>query len=372
MTDKKVYLGTGQAVCGYNKKIVVDGVNIEIRSGELTVLLGKNGAGKSTLLRSLAGQLELISGKIFILDKNITQYERAELARCMSVLLTDRVHPKLCTCRDIVAMGRYPYTGRLGILSEHDNYVVQNSMELVGIDRLADVDFMSVSDGQQKRVMLARAICQEPELIILDEPTAYLDLRYKLELLGVLRQLAEEKNVAVLMSMHELELAQKAADRVICIMEGRIDRVGEPGEILTSDYVAKLYDMEKGCYDAWLGSIWSAAPSCRPCVFVIGGAGSGIPFYRYLSRRGICFAAGVLHENDVEYRVADQLSRYIVSEKPFFAISDAAVAEAVKYIDICEKVYICTAEWGEGNIKNRELINYAAAQGKICDINCVE
>src|SRR5699024_9588110 len=129
------------------------------------------------------------------------------LAKRVAVVLTDRIHPELMTCGEVVAMGRYPYTNALGRLTAQDREIVARAMERVHALDLAEQDFTTLSDGQRQRIMLARALCQEPEVLILDEPTAYLDIRHKIELLDILREMAHEKGITVIMSLHEIDLA---------------------------------------------------------------------------------------------------------------------------------------------------------------------
>lgn len=232
---------------GYERKAVVTGVEIEIRRGEIVALIGPNGAGKSTILKTIAGQLEPVGGIIYISDKERGEYTQTEIARMQSVMLTERLSSERMTCEEVVSLGRYPYTGRLGILSAEDKRIVRDSMELVHVTELADRDYHEISDGQRQRVLLARAICQEPEVMILDEPTSYLDIRHKLEFLDLLRQLVRDRNIGVIMSMHELELAHMTADRVICVSsDGKIDMMGTPDEVFTDDAISRLYGMEPG------------------------------------------------------------------------------------------------------------------------------
>ena len=174
---------------------------------------------------------------------------RNDVARRMAILMTARVEPELMTCRDVVSSGRYPYTGKLGILTAEDRKIVDESLRRTDAEAFADRPFQAVSDGQRQRILLARALCQQPELIVLDEPTSYLDIRYKLELLTILKRMVREEDLAVLMSLHELDLARRVSDTVVCVAGDHIDRVGPPEEIFTRDYIAKLYHMEPGRYD---------------------------------------------------------------------------------------------------------------------------
>ena len=157
-------------------------------------------------------------------------------------------------CGEVVAAGRYPYTGRLGLLTEKDRRVVREIMEKVGIAALAERDFTRISDGQRQRVLLARALCQQPRLLVLDEPTSFLDIRHKLEFLRLLRALSKERQIAVVMSMHELELAERFADTLLCIKDGRVDRSGAPAEIFSGGYIDSLYGMETGSYESLFGT----------------------------------------------------------------------------------------------------------------------
>ena len=255
-------ISTSALDTGYEKKVVVSGVEIEIRRGEIAALIGPNGAGKSTVLKTIAGQLDPLGGTVYIEGRARGEYNQSEIARMQAVMLTDRMPAEKMTCEDAVSLGRYPYTGRLGILSAEDRRIVRESMELVHVEELADRDYNAISDGQRQRVLLARAICQEPEIMILDEPTSYLDIRHKLEFLDLLRSLVEKRQIGVIMSMHELELAHMVADKVICISsEGRVEMTGTPDEVFTDESISRLYGIEPGriaaLYSGFLDSIRS-------------------------------------------------------------------------------------------------------------------
>ena len=240
---------------GYHGNVLIHDICTEIKKGEILTLIGPNGSGKSTILKSITKQLTLIGGKVTIGEKNLKDLSYKELATKMAVVLTQRAKPELMTCRDVVSSGRYPYTGRLGILQPEDQAIVERSLEQVGGMEFADRPFSAISDGQRQRILLARALCQEPEIIVLDEPTSFLDIRYKLELLTVLKRMVRENDLAVLMSLHELELAERISDTVVCVAGDRIDRIGTPEEIFTREYIAKLYRMEHGKYDPCFDSL---------------------------------------------------------------------------------------------------------------------
>lgn len=229
---------------GYDGKAVVSDIGIALQKGEVLTLIGSNGSGKSTVLKSIAGQLKLICGAVFLGDELFSEVRGNERARKMAAVFTGRIRAELMTCRDVVAAGRYPYTGRFGILSKADESVVDEAMELVRIADISNQDFLKTSDGQKQRVMLARAICQEPEILILDEPVSYLDIKYKLEFLAVLEEMRAKKGLTVIMSLHELELARRVSDKILCIKGGYVERCGTPVEIFKDGYIAWLFDID--------------------------------------------------------------------------------------------------------------------------------
>lgn len=229
-------------VVGY-KSPVIENVNLTVNSGEIVALIGPNGAGKSTVLKTITRQIRKMDGRIVILGEDEDGISEDNLAKKLSMVTTERIHPELMSCFDVVSTGRYPYTGRLGILSKKDIEIVKQAIDLVGAGEVADKDFSKVSDGQRQRVMLARAICQEPEILILDEPTSFLDIQFKIDILSVIKNLAKEKNIAVLMSIHELEFVSAVADKVVAVSDGKVFKIGAPDEILTGENLAALYHM---------------------------------------------------------------------------------------------------------------------------------
>ena len=249
------YLEAGGLSVGYGGRALIENITLSVRRGRIVTLIGPNGSGKSTILKTIVGQLPRVAGTVFLDGRELREHSRNEIARRMAILMTTRMDPELMTCRDVVSTGRYPYTGRLGLLSREDRRIVDESIGRVDAEEFADRPFQAVSDGQRQRVLLARALCQEPEIIVLDEPTSYLDIRYKLELLSILKRMVREKQLAVLMSLHELELAERVSDTVVCVAGNRIDRVGTPDEVFKGEYIAQLYGMEPGKYDPCFDSL---------------------------------------------------------------------------------------------------------------------
>ena len=355
----KDYLRTEHLDVGYGGDPVLTDICLHVKRGEIVTLIGPNGAGKSTILKSIIRQLSPMGGTVYLDGETMAGMKEGEIARKMAVLMTDRVKPELMTCWEVAAAGRYPYTGRFGILTPEDRKRVDEALALVHGEELAGKDFRTVSDGQRQRVLLARAICQEPEVIVLDEPISFLDVRYKLELLDVLKRLARERKTAVLLSLHELELAQKLSDYVVCVGNRAIERCGLPEEIFTSDYMAELYGITAGSYQPEFGCLELTAPGGAPQVFVIGGNGTGIPVYRRLQRKGIPFAAGILFENDVELPVARALASQVITAAAFEPMGEETYRKAETLMDSCPQVVCALKEFGSLGEMNRRLAERA-------------
>ena len=249
----KTIISADRLSVGYGRKVIVDGIEFEVKQGEILTLIGPNGAGKSTVLKTIAGYLKRLDGTVMVGNRDMLEFSEKEMAKRLSVVLTERISPELMTCREVVETGRYPYTGSFGLLTEKDRAVAENAIEKVSMQDYADVDFSSVSDGQRQRVMLARAICQEPEILILDEPTSYLDIHHKIQFLEILRSLAKEKHMAVILSMHELDFAEKISDYVICIKGGKITLSGTPDKVFTAENIMGLYDIPEKLYRKYFG-----------------------------------------------------------------------------------------------------------------------
>lgn len=346
---------------GYDGKAVVRDVNVSLKKGRILTLLGPNGSGKSTILKTMIRQLPSIEGAVYIGRRDIASIDPADLAKKVSVMLTQRLATDRMTCRDVVETGRYPYTGKLGILDEGGHRAVESAMELTNTIDLGEKDFMRISDGQRQRLLFARAIAQDPEILVLDEPTSYLDVRYKLELLNILRKLVREKGITVIMSMHELDLAQRISDEVMCVKDGIVTACGSPDEIFSRENIMSLYDMDTGSYDPFFGSLEMKKIHGEPRVFVIAGGGTGIGTFRALQRMGVPFAAGVLHEGDVDAQVAQELASETVIEDGFSYIKDENFDKALAVMKKCGSFINCLRRAGDINRRNLEL----AEQGKM-------
>ncbi len=361
---EEYYVQAKRMSVGYHGKSVLEHVEIALKKGEILTIIGPNGAGKSTILKSIARQLKLLAGTVYIGKEELHSMDGEELAKKLAVMFTERLHTELMTCEEVVATGRYPYTGRFGILSEEDWRIVAEAMELVQVDGLANRDFREISDGQRQRVMLARAICQEPEVLLLDEPTSFLDVKYKLEFLSVLQKLKKKKKLTVILSLHELELAQCVSDKILCVSSRGAERVGTPEEIFAQGYIRELFGIQTGSYDEETGSMELEAPDGAAKIFVLAGGGSGRAVYRSLQREGIPFATGIIGTNDLDYPTAKALAAAVIAQEAFEPVTEETLCAAKACMDACEKVLCCRAHFGSLEAANKELFAYAKTQGK--------
>ena len=221
---------------------MAEGLTVSLPEGRLTCLIGYNGAGKSTLLRTLAGFQPKLGGNIYIGGREISDYSGRELSRTVSVVLTSKPDVMNMTVREIVALGRTPYTGYWGTLGDEDRRIVDNSMRQVGIDRLAERMSGTLSDGERQKMMIAKALAQQTPLIILDEPTAFLDYPSKVETMLLLVRLCRETGKTIFMSTHDLELALQTADMLWLMTPGRGIHTGTPHQLADSGDLSEFIE----------------------------------------------------------------------------------------------------------------------------------
>lgn len=321
---------------GWYGRPVLRDVNLRVRRGEMISLIGPNGAGKSTLLKTVIQQLKRISGSVALMGRDLGDYGNAELAQLLSVVLTNPVRPERMTCRDVVAAGRDPYTGRMGILRAEDRRAVEEALSLMDIADIANRDFSALSDGQRQRVLIARALCQDPEILVMDEPASFLDVRYKLELLALLRRLSRERNLTVLLSMHEIDLALKCSDRILLASDSGKVYEGAPESFLENNRLSSLFHIPPDSFDPLLGCTELQRIEGAPRVFVLSAGGRGIPVYRMLQRAGVPFAAGILYTNDIDCRLAEKLAVTVIKAEAFQPVREETMARALRVLDSCD------------------------------------
>lgn len=349
----------------YEKKNIVHDVNIKAIAGKIFCLIGPNGAGKSTILRTITGSLAPVSGVVYVSGKDVKELSASEKAKSMSVVLTDKISMPMTTVEALVAMGRIPHTGFLGSVTEADRAVINEAMELVGITGLKNRFFSNLSDGEKQKVLIARAVAQEPSVMVLDEPTSHLDIKNKIEIVRILDRLSKEKNMSIILSLHDVDIAIKTCEYVIMVKDGEITAQGYPEEIVGKHTISELYGIKNASFDSTLGCV--ELSSCKaPTVAVVSGNGTGIPFFRLLSRKGTGFAAGILYENDIDAVIAENITDHLIKEKAFIPIQEETRQKMRKVLLSMKAAIDTGAPAGEYNLANTELLReFTMAGGKL-------
>lgn len=255
-------LEIGYADKGKTAIKVAGPMDISIESGEFICLLGPNGVGKTTLLRTMAGIQSPLNGEVSILDHNISSISKSRLAKYLSVVLTDRIGYGNLTAYELISLGRIPYTGWFGNLASDDRKKINWAIESTGVDHLAQKSIHELSDGERQKVMIARALTQDTPVILLDEPTAHLDLPNRIDIVRLLRKLARETRKAIIMSTHEMDLALQAADKIWLMTPENINYSGAPEDLVLNDIFGKTFTREGIEFDKAHGVFKVVEPYC--------------------------------------------------------------------------------------------------------------
>ena len=306
-------LAAGYTISKKEKKVVVSGINLSLMTGELVCLLGPNGAGKSTLMRTLSGMQAPLSGKVVLEDKDLHHIPSRTLAKKLSVVLTEKMDGGLLTAYEVVGLGRYPYTNWSGALSTKDHEIIAWAITVVGAEELASRTLSELSDGERQKIMMARALAQEPKVMILDEVTAFLDLPRRVEFMRLLRKMAHETNRAILLSTHDLDLALRSADKIWLLPKGGSLVEGAPEDLVLNGDFEKAFASEGIQFDSGTGS-FHIHNNLRPLAFIEGPSDLVEWTKRALERIGLTISENKNHlqiritrlDESIEWTVRDR------------------------------------------------------------------
>jgi iron complex transport system ATP-binding protein len=342
-------------------------VTFEVAKGEIVVILGPNGAGKTTLLRAIARALPPQQGAILLDGKAISAMPVRQLMRKLSVVPQNPELSFALTVWDIVAMGRIPHASPLSPLSPRDRDAIRKAMEATDIWDLRDRLFTELSGGEQRRVLLAKALAQEPKLLLLDEPTANLDLRYQMEVVELLRRLNRDLGLTAIVVLHDLNLATMLGQRFLLLCQGRLIAMGSAEEVLTQRHIQQTYGVPvltlrhpltgKPLIVLTERTIASANGTR---VHVVCGGGTGGEVMALLVAAGCQVTAGALNRGDSDYEAAQLLGVPVAEEDPFMPLSERAVDEAKRLIAQADVVVLTDVPFGWGNLANLQAILDAA------------
>ncbi len=237
-------LKTKQLSLGYDGKAIVANLNVTIPTEKITVLVGANGCGKSTLLQGLARLLKPLKGMVYLDSKAINKLSTKSVAKCLAMLSQSPIVPEGLTVRDLVARGRYPHQNWLQQWSQEDDRMVEEALKITAMTEMAGRSLESLSGGQRQRAWIAMTLAQDTEILLLDEPTTYLDLSHQIELLDLLHELNQDRGKTIAMVLHDLNLACRYADYLIAVKQGQIYAEGSPEEIMTVTMVRDVFNLD--------------------------------------------------------------------------------------------------------------------------------
>lgn len=228
----------------YGEKIIIDGLNIDINAGEIVSIIGPNGCGKSTLLKTLSRMIKPVSGNIFLDKENIKDLKNKCISQKMCLLSQHNNSPADLTVEQLVCFGRIPHKKWYEVKTSKDKEIVDWAICNTGLKRYCNTPIGALSGGERQRAYVAQALCQQPNILLLDEPTTYLDISYQLELMELVKEINEKFNITIVMVLHELNQAIKYSDRLIIMKKGSIISDGTPNEIINQDIIKEVYNIE--------------------------------------------------------------------------------------------------------------------------------
>lgn len=356
---------------GYGGAPALRDVTLEVRPGEVVGLVGPNGSGKTTLVRVASRALRPRSGAVLVAGRDPYRLPARESARLVAVVPQDVAPAFSFTALEMVLMGRTPHLSAWGGGRPADWSSVREAMAATSVLHLADRPVDELSGGERRRVVLAQALAQEAPVLLLDEPTAHLDLRHVLEVLDVVRGLARQKGTAVLAILHDLDLAAATCDRLVALHRGEVVAAGAPEVVVTGHLLRTVYGVEAEVVaDELTGrpAVRVRAPRAAPSplgrrAHVIGGAGRGAPLLRRLVEAGFDVSVGVLHATDTDAVVAEGLNLVRVSVPPFSEIDTVSAGEARRLATGADLLVVCDAPYGPGNVENLRIALEAAMGG---------
>jgi len=357
----------------FGEKTVLRKVSLEVRHGEFLGLMGPNGSGKTTLLRCIMNYLPSDGTRIVIGGRPLGRLTAVEVAKTFAVVPQASATDFIFTAHEMVMMGRTPHIrGRLAGLSKRDLEIVKTAMKQTNTWQFAARQFSELSGGERQRVIIARAIAQEPKILLLDEPTVYLDINGQIETMDLIKRLNREKGITTIAVLHDVNLAARYCDRIALLSEGALEALGTPREVLTPENVQSVYDVAVVIRkDPFTGGVYvmprsspSSIRSHGTRVHLLCGGGTGGPVMKALTDRGFSVSAGVLNVLDTDFETAKDLHVLTVDEAPFSPVSDESHSRNLELAGSSSSVVVSPFPVGPGNLRNLEVAMSALRSGK--------
>lgn len=351
----------------YGPRLALAGIDLTVGSGEFVALAGPNGSGKTTLIRTVLGFLSPTEGRVELFGERVDALTPRERALRVAWVPQDEAARDDVSLLDYVLYGRYAHQGMLEGESAEDRRLAYALLEEVGLaDRAAD-GILSISGGERQRVILARALAQEPRLLLLDEPTSHLDIGHQLDVLGRVRALARARDVTVVAALHDLNLAARFSDRIVVLARGHIVADGPPGDVLSEAMLRRVWgvaaELRKDPRTGTPFLIPYPLPVARPLkdrptdhdvVHVVGGGGAAGPYLRALTDAGYLLSAGALHLLDSDSETAHALGVPIAEELPFAPLGEEARRRHRELLEGASAIVVAPFAVGPSNLANLE------------------
>lgn len=347
---------------GYRQQMLFYDISLDIRNGEMIGLLGPNGSGKTTLLRLLSGFLMPQQGHVMLEGCDLSQWGRRRVAQRIAVVPQELHMPFAFTVEQMVSMGRTPFRHSFwGTHDQQDREVVEEAMVAAGVTSFADRIFHELSGGERQRVTVAMALAQRPSVLLLDEPTSHLDIKYQIEILELAQQLNREHHVTIVAAMHDLNLAARYFPRLLLFQRG-IVADGSPAEVLEPGLLRRVYGIEVQVGILRGAEHLSILPPSqqevnalqethrKPVVHIIAGGGSGELMMRVLADAHIPFSAGALNIGDSDHTLALRLAEDVITEQPYAPISLSTVEALRRNLQRVSLLILCPTAIGPGNV----------------------
>jgi len=359
--------------CGYGAHTVLQDTTLHIQQEDFWGIVGPNGSGKSTLLRTMSRVLHPSQGQVLLDENDLYQLPARHVASKIAVVIQEQNLESPFLVKDIIMMGRIPHLKRFQTEGIKDQEIVSKVMDLTDVSYLAQRPVNELSGGEKQRVLIARALAQEPAILLLDEPTSYLDLNYQLEIMELLLRLHREKGIAIVMVLHDINLASQFCERLLVVKEGKIYAAGTPAQIINAAFIKEIYGCEV--------QVETQSPGGRPIVIlnqsrlagdrkvsgegvhVVGGGGFGKELFRLLLDQGRPVSTGVVNIGDSDWHEAQRLGITMVEADPFSAVRHEQCQQNLQLMRQAAYIILAAIPFGAGNLPNLESVLEQAKQG---------
>ncbi len=356
---QSVTLRINNIACRYDAANVLENIDFSAKGGDFIGVVGPNASGKSTLLKSISKVLKPHTGVVLLNEKDVHTLKSAEIAKNLAVVPQESVISFAFTALEVVLMGRTPHLNRFEMESRQDLAIAQKSMELTNTWYLAERPIDTLSGGEKQRIIIARALTQEPRVLLLDEPTDHLDINHQIEILDLIKRLSKEKEMVVIGVFHDLNIVSQYCDRLILLHKGRIFAAGGAGDVLTGENIEKVYGVKVTVKQDDISGKLLIHPQrkrmikeAKAKVHVIAGSGSAVSLMNELVDNGYKVSLGVINIGDSDYITAKALELDVVEEKPFCPIGEKNYQKNLELIKQADYVILTNIPIGFANIKN--------------------